>query len=78
MCLAVPVKVIEKLDEGTIKVDSNGVKFAASSLLVENLQVGDFVIVHAGFVIEKLTQEDAKDKIDLYQEYLDKIANENK
>lgn len=58
MCLAVPGEVVEFLDKNSALVDFMGVKKKVCFDLLENIQVGDFVIVHAGFAISKLNKED--------------------
>ena len=53
MCLAIPSKIIEiENNIGTLDVD--GVKRKASLLLLEDPKVGEYVIVHAGFAINKI------------------------
>ncbi|MBF0298557.1 MAG: HypC/HybG/HupF family hydrogenase formation chaperone [Oligoflexia bacterium] len=74
MCLAVPVKVTEIKENNLAEVEMNNVKLNVSRLLVENLNVGDYVLIHAGFIIERMTYEEAKDKLDLFDEYF-KLLN---
>ena len=69
MCLAVPVQVKEVIDENIAKVEIDGVGLSVSRVLVENLEIDDYVLIHAGFIIEKLLPEDAQDKLSLYAEY---------
>ena len=62
MCLAIPSMIVNIEDEmATIDVD--GVKRKASLLLVEDAQVGDYVIVHAGFAIRKIDEEAAQESL---------------
>ncbi len=62
MCLAIPSKVIEINDNmGTI--DVAGVRREASLLLLEDPQVGDWVIVHAGFAIQKIDEAVAQESL---------------
>ncbi len=62
MCLAIPSKVIEINDNmGTI--DVAGVRREASLLLLEDPQVGDWVIVHAGFAIQKIDEAAALESL---------------
>ena len=58
MCLAVPSKIIE-INETAAKVEVDGVVRDASLMLLEDAQVGDYVIVHAGFAISKVDEEAA-------------------
>ncbi len=67
MCLAIPSKIIKIKDNiGTIDVD--GVKRKASLLLIEDPEIGDYVIVHAGFAIHKIDEEAAKESLKLLKE----------
>jgi hydrogenase expression/formation protein HypC len=59
MCVALPGKVIEIKDRDAI-VDFNGNQVTARAGLVD-VKVGDYVIVHAGCVIQKVTQQDMED-----------------
>ena len=62
MCLAIPAKIIEiKNQMGTIDMD--GTRKEVSLLLQEDAKVGDYVIVHAGFAIHKLDEEEAKENL---------------
>ena len=69
MCLAVPVKVTNIIDSERAVVDAEGVSLEVSTVLVESVSDGQWVLVHAGFVIETLTEEAARDKLDLWDEY---------
>ena len=67
MCLAIPSKIIQINDNvGTIDVD--GVKRKASLLLLEDANVGDYVIVHAGFAIHKIDEQAAMESLKLLRE----------
>ena len=59
MCVALPGKVIEIKDRDAV-VDFNGNKVTARAGLVD-VQVGDYVLVHAGCVIQKVSQQDMED-----------------
>jgi hydrogenase expression/formation protein HypC len=58
MCLAVPSKVVQ-IDDSMAKVDVDGVVREASIMLIEDVKVGDYVIIHAGFAINKLDEKAA-------------------
>jgi hydrogenase expression/formation protein HypC len=62
MCLAIPSKVVEINDSMGI-IDVAGVRREASLLLLENPQVGDWVIVHAGFAIQKIDEATAQESL---------------
>ncbi|MBL6989457.1 MAG: HypC/HybG/HupF family hydrogenase formation chaperone [Bacteriovoracaceae bacterium] len=76
MCLAIPVKVVDIRDDMMAKVEKDGVKLDVATMLVEDLKVGEYVLVHAGFIIERLTLEDAQDKLDLYREFQEKVKGQ--
>ncbi len=67
MCLAIPSKIIKIKDNiGTIDVD--GVQRKASLLLLEDAEIGDYVIVHAGFAIHKIDEKAAMESLQLLRE----------
>ena len=59
---------ITKIENGIGTIDVDGVKRTTSLLLVEDARVGDYVIVHAGFAIQKLDEAAAQETIDLLRE----------
>jgi len=63
MCLAIPGKVLS-LDVDTARVSINGVICEAGLALAEKIAVGDFVIVHAGFILQKLSSEEAEEELE--------------
>ena len=70
MCLAVPMQV--KSIEGEVALcEIDGVQREASLMMVEDVGVGDFVLIHAGFAIEKLDEDDARETLKLFREMLD-------
>jgi len=71
MCLAIPAKVCEILNNNRIIVEVTGIKREAdTSLLNEKLDIGDYVLVHTGFVISKLDREQALEDLKLWGEIL--------
>ena len=68
MCLAIPVKVVELLDGDQAVVDVGGVRKAISLALVDGIAVGDYVILHVGFAIQKLDPEEAEKTLALFAE----------
>ncbi len=68
MCLGVPMKLIEI--EGTDAIaEISGVKRKVSLQLVENAKIDDYVIVHAGFAIQLLDEEEAMETLSLLREF---------
>jgi hydrogenase expression/formation protein HypC len=60
MCLAVPVKVEQLLEHDQALVELGGMKTKISLALVDDVQVGDYVILHVGFALSKLNTEEAE------------------
>lgn len=77
MCLAIPARVVEMPDEDTAVVDLGGVKKAISLALVEDVTVGDYVIVHVGFALNKLNAEEAEKTLALFAEMGAAVAAED-
>ncbi len=59
MCLAIPMKVIEIKNSEAV-VELGGVEREANLQLVEDVRVGDYILIHAGFAIQKLDREEAE------------------
>ena len=77
MCLAIPSKIV-KIEDNVATIDVDGVRREASLLLVENPKVGDYVIVHAGFAINKINEEDALTSLKLIREAASLFFDNNK
>jgi hydrogenase expression/formation protein HypC len=67
MCLAIPSKIIE-IEDSIATIDVDGVRRKASLMLLEDAVVGDYVIVHAGFAIQKLDEAAAMASLKLLRE----------
>jgi hydrogenase expression/formation protein HypC len=59
MCLAIPARVAELLEDGHARIDLGGVRKVVSVALVDGLEVGDYVIVHVGYALAKLDPDEA-------------------
>jgi len=70
MCLAVPMRVAE-IDESTAICEVDGVRREASLMLLDQVEVGDYVLLHAGFAIEKIDPEEAEKTLAVFREVLD-------
>jgi hydrogenase expression/formation protein HypC len=58
MCLAIPAKVIKmKMNDAHAEVDIMGIQIQINILLIDELSIGDKVMVHAGFAISKIDDE---------------------
>lgn len=67
MCLAIPSKIIS-IDGDTAIIDVDGVRRDTSLLLLEDPQVNDWVIVHAGFAIHKIDEAAARESLRILKE----------
>ena len=67
MCLAIPAKVIS-IDGSTARVAIEDVEYTASLLLLDNVSPGDYIMLHAGFAIEKVDPEEAAETLRLLNE----------
>ncbi len=68
MCLAVPMKIIEINGDDTGKVEANDATYNVNLSLIDKPQLGDYVLIHAGFAIDRLDQEEANKRIELFKE----------
>ena len=69
MCLAVPSKIVS-IEDATAIVDVYGAQRAISLLLIEeNVDIGDYVLVHAGFAIQKVQEDYAKESLELIKQW---------
>ncbi|MEF2651956.1 HypC/HybG/HupF family hydrogenase formation chaperone [Slackia piriformis] len=69
MCLAIPAKIVSIDENNLATVDILGVTRQASIDLTPQAQVGDYVLVHAGFAIEVVSEEHAQETLDLIREF---------
>jgi len=67
MCLAIPARVIA-LDGAMATIDMEGTQREASTLLLEDVEIGDYVIVHAGFAIHKIDETEAQESLKVLRE----------
>jgi hydrogenase expression/formation protein HypC len=68
MCLAVPVRLKEKKSEILGTFEYGGVMKDANLQLLEEINEGDYILVHAGFAIERLDEKDAEETLVLMRE----------
>ncbi len=64
MCLAVPAKIVE-ISGADAVVEISGVRRSANVAFIENPAVGDYVLLHAGFAIQKWSEDDVSEWMDL-------------
>lgn len=68
MCYAIPAKILE-MNGDMAKVDYGGILKEVNISLVDDLEVGDYILIHAGFGMEKLDKEAAKDSLEIIRNY---------
>lgn len=70
MCLAIPAKVT-KIDNRSAEIETRGVAKTVDITLIPDVQVGDYVLVHAGFAIQIVEEEDAMAVHGYWEEFSD-------
>jgi hydrogenase expression/formation protein HypC len=68
MCLAIPARIEQLVAEDSAIINLGGMRKEVSLALVENIAVGDYVIVHAGYALQKLDQEEAAHTLTMFAE----------
>jgi hydrogenase expression/formation protein HypC len=70
MCLAIPGRVVEMVDEagGVAKVEVGGVRRNVNVELLDNVRVGDYVLIHVGFALSKVDEHEATKTLRLLEE----------
>ena len=68
MCLAIPAQVVELRDGDNAVVDLAGVRKEISLALVDPVAIGDYVIVHVGYALNKLDPDEAAKTLALFAE----------
>ncbi len=81
MCLSIPSKVV-KVDKESNRatVDTMGVQRDAGLDLMEedDVKVGDYVLIHIGFIMNKIDEEDALESLKVYKEIIEKLEEEER
>jgi hydrogenase expression/formation protein HypC len=75
MCLAIPAKITELRENGMATVDVSGARQEVSVELLEDVHVGDYVIMHVGYALNKLDPEEAARTLELFEELDQHRAN---
>ena len=77
MCLAIPARIVE-LEADRAMVDAMGNRFKAKTTLLPEAKLGDVVLVHAGFAISLVDEEEAKKTWELFAEIANFEKTQNK
>ncbi len=78
MCLAIPARIEQLTTKGNAIVDLGGMRKEISLALVDDAVVGEYVIVHVGYALQKLNQEEAERTLAMFAEMgrLDELRDE--
>ena len=69
MCLAIPMKLVSVNDNKGV-VETGGIHKEVDISLVSPIRVGDYVIVHAGFAIERMNDQEAKNTLEFFDDMI--------
>ncbi len=79
MCIAAPAKIAEIDTESNIcAADFGGVRQNAKLDLLPDAEIGDYVLIHAGYAIEKLSEEAAKESLESWNELMEMLDEEDR
>ena len=79
MCIAAPAHVVEiNREDNWLYADFGVARQQAKIDLLPDVEVGDYVLIHAGYAIEKLTEEAAKESLEAWEELLEILEEEDK
>jgi hydrogenase expression/formation protein HypC len=70
MCLSIPAKVVD-INGNMADVSVGGTIFKAGLQMVENVEIGDYILLHTGFAIQKISEEEALETLKLLRELKD-------
>jgi hydrogenase expression/formation protein HypC len=70
MCLSIPAKVLS-VDGDQAVVSVGGTNYEASLQLLDDVQVGDYILLHTGFAIQKISEEEAIETLKVFEEFED-------
>ena len=77
MCLAIPARIVE-LEEDRAVVDAMGNRYKAKTTLLPEAKVGDLVLIHAGFAISLVDEQEAKKTWQLFSEINEFMGAQNR
>lgn len=68
MCLSIPAKV-EQIDGEMAVVSVGGTKYNASLQMLDDVKIGDYILLHTGFAIKKMSEEEATESLKVFEEF---------
>jgi len=81
MCLAIPCKVVEIFEENGERyaiAEYKGVRQKAKLTLLEDVKVGDYILIHTGYALEVLSEEEAKLSLEAWEELFEALSKMDK
>lgn len=70
MCLSIPAKV-DSIEGEMAIVSVGGTTYEASLQMIDDVKIGDYVLLHTGFAIQKISEEDAVETLKIFEEFED-------
>jgi hydrogenase expression/formation protein HypC len=67
MCLSIPARIMS-IEDNMAQVSAGGAIFNAGLHMIDNAKIGDYILLHAGFAIQKISEEEAAETIKLFEE----------
>jgi len=79
MCLSIPSKIVEIDDDNMATVDTMGIKRQVSlDLMAEEVGIGDYILIHVGFAMNKIDEAEALQSLETYKEILEAMEEEER
>ena len=79
MCLSIPSKVIKISEDNMATTDTMGIQREVSlDLMADEIEVGDYILIHVGFAMNKIDKEEALASLEVYQEIVEKMEEEDR
>lgn len=75
MCLSIPAKILS-ISGDKARVSLGGAEYNAALNLVDDVKVGDYILLHSGFAIQKIDEKEAMETLKLLNEVLEKEKND--
>ncbi|MCO4845089.1 MAG: HypC/HybG/HupF family hydrogenase formation chaperone [Sulfurovum sp.] len=79
MCLSIPSKVVEVDENNMATVDTMGIKRHVSlDLIADEINIGDYILIHVGFAMNKIDEDEALKSLEVYREMLEAMEEEER
>ncbi len=79
MCLSIPSKIVEIDEDNMATVDTMGIKRMVSlDLMPDEVGIGDYILIHVGFAMNKIDEVEALQSLEVYREMLEAMEEEER